>query len=1160
MRGNILREGFRKSKLEYFLQEKFGAMDFKDVCIWLINISSEDFQLSKSSLFDDNPLLFGEFISVFAEELIWCNKVSISNEEHYINIADNATVIRNKYTFQSNTPSNKLNPKIRIKFVNNMFNESFIVREKRNKYKRNRHDCDNDTELKEENEYDKVKLNTIEEYLLIQQDIREQENLEIEDLLLIDLLSSNRSRVRADALSRLDIIRKRMKNIQFGKFGNSRFVFIKRNDPETLNIIKRNVDCHFQSIGIIGDIDKNLKNTGLSVKVDETTDSEKDNQIEKINTLLLEILKYERDDYFYDNLDKKIRDKNHVRDSKDINIIKRNANKNEDKNEIKNENNYNVHENIKIATTKIFYCQEILLRKESGSNYAGDGKPRVNCVLCLKSVLVEYLKKHYCSCHGYRHKNNTIRTIANGYRTADEINVAEGCVPSRWIQCDSCFELCYTNKLIIHKRDKCVNRIAVNINDNPINAEPAEPAQIGVGFENVGDQININIDDEVLVPIPYVAPIPEAPVVDPAPLIDVVDIDIGISQSTFRDLASSFRLGLYYFHYSWKDLIRSIMTSLLSSTIDANEIKAARAILAFQMLPGMIEVTRRRKDLMRTIDFLRAIDSSADSAIYVIQTAVIWKSKYGDRPGVVPKEVTVELLKARVERLISQGRISNANRILLVIDELLDGIQIPEAVPDEEYAIKIKALHPAANEFDTLPLKENDPPIETSLQLNSHEVRESVYQLKKNSSAGNTGWTPYLILKILDDRKDINFDSELTLPHHLFDALTAFYNKILRGEFRGICRQLIIRKFVILIPKSDGSKSRPIGLLDCVLRLMGNCAVGKACLTLGNKLEPLQFGIGKKRGAQLSVSHSQLAFNKGDTLLVGDCRNAFNEMRLLMIYLGLQKYCPSLLRYFRMECELPMAIENHKGDIIGYSETGATQGSPFGSFFFCVGFQPVLVDIDLKKKEFENLFYADNPHIPISPSFVKATADDVIINGHPSVMAMLAHEMPVIYNVHNLTLNVTKSKMAGLNLDASVVDFPEGIQTSNYGLISLGCAVGTDDFIDAYVNNKMISFKPPFKAMQIISPQSALQITVQCLNSKPDFLFSVAKSMKVIEKYTKQYDKYMIQVVSNTLSIPILDDNIKKMGIEDTTKFKEELKKMNPEKLKEELKKLNISL
>ena len=39
-----------------------------------------------------------------------------------------------------------------------------------------------------------------------------------------------------------------------------------------------------------------------------------------------------------------------------------------------------------------------------------------------------------------------------------------------------------------------------------------------------------------------------------------------------------------------------------------------------------------------------------------------------------------------------------------------------------------------------------------------------------------------------------------------------------------------------------------------------------------------------------------------------------------------------------------------------------------------------------------------------------------------------------------------------------------------------------------------------------------------------------------------------------------LDNNLEKMGINDTDKFKEELKKLNPEKLKEELKKLNISL
>jgi hypothetical protein len=90
--------------------------------------------------------------------------------------------------------------------------------------------------------------------------------------------------------------------------------------------------------------------------------------------------------------------------------------------------------------------------------------------------------------------------------------------------------------------------------------------------------------------------------------------------------------------------------------------------------------------------------------------------------------------------------------------------------------------------------------------------------------------------------------------------------------------------------------------------MMGECSVAKALLSLGNKLEPLQFGIGKARGAQLSVKHSQLAFSNGDSLSVGDYRNAFNEIRLLPIYIGLLKYCPETIRYFRMASELPISM------------------------------------------------------------------------------------------------------------------------------------------------------------------------------------------------------------------------------------------------------------
>jgi hypothetical protein len=185
---------------------------------------------------------------------------------------------------------------------------------------------------------------------------------------------------------------------------------------------------------------------------------------------------------------------------------------------------------------------------------------------------------------------------------------------------------------------------------------------------------------------------------------------------------------------------------------------------------------------------------------------------------VIPKVVTIELLRARVVCLLGQGRVSNANRLLKTIDDMLDGINSPDAIPEDQYALTIKNLHPAANEFDILPPSDNDPPINEILQLNAHEVRDTVYRLQTNSSAGNTGWTPYLLSKILDDRKDTNYVSALiTPPHGLFEALTLFYNKLLRGDFSGTCRELIIRKFVVLIQKADGSVSRPIGLLDCVL-------------------------------------------------------------------------------------------------------------------------------------------------------------------------------------------------------------------------------------------------------------------------------------------------------------------------------------------------------
>jgi hypothetical protein len=108
---------------------------------------------------------------------------------------------------------------------------------------------------------------------------------------------------------------------------------------------------------------------------------------------------------------------------------------------------------------------------------------------------------------------------------------------------------------------------------------------------------------------------------------------------------SCFRLGLYYWHPSWKPLLIRIMIQLLKNAIVEDESTNARAIAALQLLPGMMELCRRRKDKLTPINFLRAILASPNVSVYIIKSAVDWRTKYGDNAGVLQKEMSIELLR-----------------------------------------------------------------------------------------------------------------------------------------------------------------------------------------------------------------------------------------------------------------------------------------------------------------------------------------------------------------------------------------------------------------------------------------------------------------------------------------------------------------------------------
>jgi hypothetical protein len=222
---------------------------------------------------------------------------------------------------------------------------------------------------------------------------------------------------------------------------------------------------------------------------------------------------------------------------------------------------------------------------------------------------------------------------------------------------------------------------------------------LGAGNDNAHNNVGLN----ALMEAALMGNIGEDDEDDPIALIpEALLANIGLEEDDFRDLAAFFNLPSYYVHYTWVPITKVIMTELLHGMVHIDFKYAARNILAFQLLPGMIELMRRVRNFMKPIDFLRAIASARDASVAIIRTAVAWKQKMGNQE-IQYKELTIPFLVAKAEQLIGTGLITKANRILDRVQNMINGVPIPALISDEVFRQKVVELFPVANEFDILP-------------------------------------------------------------------------------------------------------------------------------------------------------------------------------------------------------------------------------------------------------------------------------------------------------------------------------------------------------------------------------------------------------------------------------------------------------------------------
>lgn len=585
---------------------------------------------------------------------------------------------------------------------------------------------------------------------------------------------------------------------------------------------------------------------------------------------------------------------------------------------------------------------------------------------------------------------------------------------------------------------------------------------------------------------------------------------------SLTSLVTLFRRGLYTTHESWLAPLQHITRDLLEVAAAPEELHTAEAIAALQLLPGLVEYCRSsRGDVLSPIQFLRVVENSQDRTGEILRWARLWSQSLQIRAPSEWGRANAEQIRQRIEVLIGQGRLSAAATMTTVLENLLNGIEPPAPMSAVLMAARIDALHPPDDHRDILPPAMDDPALGLTMQLSPDSIRNRMYRLKKDSSAGNSGWTNRVLRFICEDRDNSvgvgNPVNGVAPPNALHIAFTALCNKILRGELSGIARELLTTARLIMIPKPDGGL-RPIRIVCAIQRMFGAAICIEARNVLGTYLRPIQLGGGYKSGAEIAARFMDIAYLQGDAILKLDISNAFNTVRHGLIYDGILTKIPGLARYFRFQYGSPSVMRNNEGEIVARTRTGVGQGDPCAPCYFELGIHPALLLLQEVIKEVEAEYHHRFPDRPVRhPARVVSYEDDTMIRGDPEIIYLIAPRLADHFDHFGFEVKVAKSKITGSNL--ALANQPVDFTIESNGFIVLGIPIGSPNYCEEMTRDQLLDMAPPISALRLLRPRSGFQLVSKCFSGRPAYLLRAISSFSEVAKYAEDFDKSICSAI-----------------------------------------------
>ena len=246
-----------------------------------------------------------------------------------------------------------------------------------------------------------------------------------------------------------------------------------------------------------------------------------------------------------------------------------------------------------------------------------------------------------------------------------------------------------------------------------------------------------------------------------------------------------------------------------------------------------------------------------------------------------------------------------------------------------------------------------------------------------------------------------------------------------------------------LIPLNKNPGVRPIGIGKVPRRIIAKVVLKTVSDDVQSAAGPLQTCAGHEAGCEAAVHAMREIFTLDDTeaILLVDASNAFNAINRQAALHNIQVICPAISTILSNTYQVPVKLFiTGEGEIA--SSEGTTQGDPLAMAMYALAIRPLIDTLRDSEPEARQVWFADD-----------ATAAGKLAT-IPQWWRLVTTASPKFGYYPNARKSHLKVKPE-LADEAKKMFENTNVQISTNGQRHLGAAIGTQEFIEAYAEQKI---------------------------------------------------------------------------------------------------------